>query len=167
MGNQKSTPIDPGFVPKRSKRDARGGGARAEDERPVGADADANAGRPQLQARWMSIEEQQTQIAEGVDRERRRVLLATVEDETRARSLQTQAIDRMVDKYLQNDMINSVFVPDFLERRIYANVVKLLMGVVNDTVETTSLEFMGHRLSFKIEPMPATDAATAAPSSNA
>ena len=50
-------------------------------------------------------------------------------------------------------LANTVFIPDFLERRIYANVLKLVIGVVEETIHSTHLDLLGHKLSFKFEPI--------------
>lgn len=63
-----------------------------------------------------------------------------------------QAINVVVQRYLQNELINNPFIPDVIERRIYVNVMKLIIGVLKDTVEHANIDILGHRIHFSMSP---------------
>lgn len=118
----------------------------------------SNVTATETTAKWMTIEEQQRQIAMGIERERRRILAATLDHEIRAsesrESAQETAIRQLVDKYLKNDLVNNPFIPDFLERKIYNNLLKLVIGIMRETAESISIDVMGQRVTIKIEAIP-------------
>ena len=111
-----------------------------------------------MHARWMTIDEQENQIATQIDKEKSRVLREALKKEMESRaaaeSTHMASIDLLVEKYLKNDMINSAFIPDFLERRIYANVAKLVIGLIEESLRTTNIDMLGQRISFNIQPIP-------------
>jgi len=110
-----------------------------------------------LRSRWMTVDEQERQIKEGIEKERARALRAALEEELHTQkktwNTQNEAIRKVVDKYLENELINNVFIPDFLERRIYMNVTKLVLGLLQETLESINVDFLGHRISLNIEPI--------------
>jgi hypothetical protein len=109
-----------------------------------------------LDAKWMTAKEQEEQIDAAIERERMRTLREAMEEEERSRkaasTAESVAIDTIVQKYLSNEMINSPFIPDFIERRIYANIVKLVVGAIKETVESSNINVMGYNLSFNLKP---------------
>ena len=74
--------------------------------------------------------------------------------------LMDKNINAIVDKFLQNKLINNRYIPDFIEHRIYTNVIKLIIGLLKETAETSSLNVLGHTVSFKIEPMSASSSSS-------
>lgn len=63
------------------------------------------------------------------------------------------AIAIIVDRYLKNDLINNPLVPDFIERRIYCNILKLTLGVLKDTLEESKINVLDHEITFNIKPV--------------
>lgn len=43
-------------------------------------------------------------------------------------------------------------MPDFVERQIYKNVFNLLIGLLNKSLSSSSIKFLGHELTFVITP---------------
>lgn len=74
--------------------------------------------------------------------------------------LMDKNINAIVDKFLQNKLVNNRYIPDFIEHRIYTNVIKLIIGLLKETAETSSLNVLGHMVSFKIEPMSASSSSS-------
>lgn len=64
-----------------------------------------------------------------------------------------QAIERMVDRYLANKQINSKFIPDAIERKMYKNMLRILIGLLKDTFNNAHVDLLGHRVSFSMHPI--------------
>jgi hypothetical protein len=139
--------------------DARkaGLGGAADDARKAGLGGAADDNKLNIKARWMTAEEQEGQIAASMARERQRAL-----DEARATdaAVRTEsdtnhadAIAALVAKYLSNNMVNSRFVPDFIERRIYTNMITLIVGLLTETLASSNLCILGHRLEVNLVPV--------------
>ena len=62
------------------------------------------------------------------------------------------AVDEIVDDFMSDSAINNPLIPDFVERSIYRNVLKLLLGVVGRTLDTAELSFLGHNITMKLTP---------------
>ena len=61
-------------------------------------------------------------------------------------------INEFVDKLLSDINVNIAYLPDFVERQIYKNVLSILLGILNNTLNTTSINFMGHQLIISMKP---------------
>ncbi len=61
-------------------------------------------------------------------------------------------IDEFVEKLLNDTNVNIKYLPDFVERAIYKNVLNLIIGLLNNTLNTVSIKFLGHQLTFDIMP---------------
>lgn len=62
-----------------------------------------------------------------------------------------ERIQEFVTKMLENPEVNIGFLPDVAEKKIYENVLTMLLNIVNESVDTVSIEFMGHRVKFFLE----------------
>ena len=63
-------------------------------------------------------------------------------------------VDEFVEKLLNDENVNIGYLPDFVERQIYKNVFNLIIGLLNNTLSTTSVKLLGHELTFMITPEP-------------
>lgn len=68
-------------------------------------------------------------------------------------SNEEKAINDIVERYLKDDLVNCKFIPDFIEKRLYRNILKILTGVLKDTIENAEVEVLGHRIKFSITPI--------------
>ena len=66
--------------------------------------------------------------------------------------LSQQKIDEFVEKLLNNKNVNIGYLPDFVERQIYKNVFSLLLGILDNTLTSTKINFMGHELLLTMGP---------------
>lgn len=64
----------------------------------------------------------------------------------------TAHIDRAVERFMRDFNINSPFLPDFVERRIYKNVLHLVMTIAQETLDGSRIRLFGHVLRFNMEP---------------
>lgn len=62
-------------------------------------------------------------------------------------------IDRIVDRYIANDRMNNRLIPDAIERRIYRNLLKMVLGAMQDTVGHARMEFLGHEVTVTMRPV--------------
>ena len=61
-------------------------------------------------------------------------------------------IDEFVEELLKNENVNIGYLPDFVERQIYKNIFGVLIGLMETTLKTTSINFLGHQMSFNVKP---------------
>lgn len=61
-------------------------------------------------------------------------------------------VDEFVEKLLNDENVNIGYLPDFVERQIYKNIFNLIIGLLNNTLSTTSVKLLGHELTFMITP---------------
>ena len=66
---------------------------------------------------------------------------------------ESDEVRTIIDRFLKNELINNPYIPDFIERKLYANVIKLVIGIMKETVESSKIDVLGHRISFKLEPI--------------
>lgn len=66
---------------------------------------------------------------------------------------QERAINAIVNRIMANDNINQRYIPDAVERRMYRNVVKVVIGMAQELTENSSIQVLGHRLSFTLVPI--------------
>ena len=59
-------------------------------------------------------------------------------------------VKRIVDGFMANNAINSPFVPDFVERAIYENVMTLALGLVDEVLAGARIEVLGHRMELRL-----------------
>ena len=59
----------------------------------------------------------------------------------------------MVDNMLKNDSVNSIMIPDYIEKKIYTNVFTILIGIMKEILEDTKINIFNQNISFKMEPI--------------
>jgi len=63
-----------------------------------------------------------------------------------------EILDSIVDRYMKNDLINNPAIPDWIERKMYKNVLKMTIGIASDTINNSEFEFLGHIISLNVRP---------------
>ena len=76
----------------------------------------------------------------------------TEENKQKLHQLSKEKINEFVKKLLVDQNINIKYLPDYVEKQIYKNVLNMLIGLLNNTLATTSIKFLGHELTFAIQP---------------
>lgn len=61
-------------------------------------------------------------------------------------------IDGFVEKLLSDKNVNVKYLPDFVERQLYRNVFTILLGLVENIVDSTEIHTMGHRIVMHVAP---------------
>lgn len=59
-------------------------------------------------------------------------------------------IRKIVDGFMKNKKINQRYIPDAIERQIYQNVIVLLMALLEESLKTARIQFLGHELTVHI-----------------
>lgn len=62
------------------------------------------------------------------------------------RQVSMEVIRQYISDMLENEDCNIEYLPDFVERRLYEKIFSMLMGLMEHTLETTSVNFMGHQI---------------------
>ena len=62
------------------------------------------------------------------------------------------SVSRLVDNILENDGINSVMIPDYIERKIYTNVFTVLISMVKEILEDTNINIFNQNIKFQMTP---------------
>ena len=74
------------------------------------------------------------------------------ENKLQLNELSKKRINAFVENMLNDKHVNIKYLPDFVEKQIYRNVFSLFMNVLDNILETTNLQFMGHSVTFDIKP---------------
>ena len=59
-------------------------------------------------------------------------------------------IENIVDNMLADSNINIQYLPDTVERKLYINIFKIMINVINNTHQKSNIELLGEDLSIKI-----------------
>ena len=62
------------------------------------------------------------------------------------------AIEKIVDKMLQNADINASCIPDNLEKQLYINLLKLILGNLKVILDGVKVDFLEHEITIVIKP---------------
>ena len=63
-----------------------------------------------------------------------------------------ESVIKIVDNMLENDGINSVLLPDYIEKKLYINVLTMIINLLKETLENTNLTLLNQKISLKVEP---------------
>ena len=63
-------------------------------------------------------------------------------------------INQWIEEMLANKGTNIKYLPDFVERMIYRNVLNMGINLMDRAVDSVHFQFLGHQLVFDIEPQP-------------
>lgn len=61
-------------------------------------------------------------------------------------------IESFVNEMIQNDQINISYLPDSFEKKIYKDILTIIMALVEQIIESTKINFMGHAITLNLEP---------------
>jgi hypothetical protein len=72
---------------------------------------------------------------------------------SRSSELSKKRIDAIVEQLIADPDINIKYFPDGIERQMYRNIFTIMINLLDNLVDTTSINFMGHKLVFDFQPM--------------
>lgn len=67
------------------------------------------------------------------------------------KSISKHNIELFVDNMLKDPDINIGVLPDVIERKIYINMFKIMLGILDNLLDSTKIEFMGHEIAFDLK----------------
>lgn len=62
-------------------------------------------------------------------------------------------IEQMVDELLQNENVNIKYLPDFVEKAIYKNVLNLTINLLSTVLSNAHVQMLGHQVTFQLNPV--------------
>lgn len=65
---------------------------------------------------------------------------------------QRRLIDLMIARFSRHRVLDVRFVPDAVQETMYANVIEMVVGLLQDTLECARAVILGHELSFQFVP---------------
>jgi len=66
----------------------------------------------------------------------------------RSTPIDPRAVDDYVDKLMETS--NIAYLPDYVERKLYVNMFTVLLRMVDDVLEKSSIQLLGHEIRFDI-----------------
>jgi hypothetical protein len=66
-------------------------------------------------------------------------------------------IESVVDEMLANETVNIKYLPDFVIKRLYLNMIHVASNILGKTVQTSKIELLGHEISMKFKETKDTD----------
>lgn len=73
--------------------------------------------------------------------------------EHRLGRINVKVLEAMADELLKNKAINQWWVPDIIERQIYANCMRIIFTIIDGIADTMAFHMCGHSLSLRFEPI--------------
>jgi len=60
-------------------------------------------------------------------------------------------IRKYINEMLEDDGANVAWIPDFVEKKIYENIFMLFLGLLENNIQQTSIEILGHKVKLNLE----------------
>ena len=77
----------------------------------------------------------------------------TVQQKKDLTEISRKRINKFVERILDDENINIKYLPDFVEKQIYRNVFNILINLLDNLFDKTTVRFMGHKLTFDLQPL--------------
>jgi len=111
--------------------------------------------RNRLDSKEKEIEELHQEVAtfKKIIQQKKEKLAAKTEIIERNETyISEERIEEFVDELLLDENINIAYLPDWVEKQIYLNILTILVGFINKTAKTAKVELLGHEINFKVSP---------------
>ena len=63
----------------------------------------------------------------------------------------------MIDDFMKDKAINQTWIPDYIERTIYKNVLKLVVALMAQIIDGIEITVMGHKIVMDMRPTERTE----------
>ena len=63
-----------------------------------------------------------------------------------------EAVKKFVEQLMNDPNININGFPDYIERKVYENIVTIVMGIVDQVLSSTEVRILNHTISFTVTP---------------
>lgn len=68
------------------------------------------------------------------------------------REISHNNVNNIVDKILENTEINIKYFPDWVEEKLYRNILTMSMSLVEEILNTSKICIMGHAITLDVQP---------------
>lgn len=62
-----------------------------------------------------------------------------------------QKLEAFIETLINDNTINIKYLPDHVEKAIYRNIFRILIGLIKSTLESTTLNIIGHNVDIKVK----------------
>lgn len=93
----------------------------------------------------LSIENRKLSL---INQQNQRILQGLHKDREASRVV----IRQYVDDLLKDENVNITGFPDFLEKKIYTNIVTLIVTIIDKVLSSAELRLLNHRISIDVSP---------------
>jgi hypothetical protein len=62
-----------------------------------------------------------------------------------------KTIKDIVRRILENPDINCNLLPDAIEGKLYENIIRIILGLLKETLDTTRIDFLGHHIEISFQ----------------
>ena len=66
--------------------------------------------------------------------------------------LDNNKIQEIVKQLLKNKNINVGLLPDAIEGKLYENMIKIVLAILQDTLQDTKIDLLGHQIKMSLIP---------------
>jgi hypothetical protein len=98
-----------------------------------------------MRAELDSLKKENQQLIQKID------ILAKAESKISSK-LSKEKIQELVSKLIKDDDINIDYLPDFVEKKIYENVLNILVNLLDSVVDTASINILNHTIKLDLVP---------------
>jgi TolA-binding protein len=109
-----------------------------------------NVDLQQTEKRWLKsekrINELKLKLKQYEEKEKQ-------EKQEKVFSINPENVNQYITTLLNNESINISLLPDVAERKIYNDIFTIIMNIMNETLKTTKIEFIGHEITFTVKPI--------------
>lgn len=75
----------------------------------------------------------------------------TVNEKRNRSPINRNGLEQYIDKLLSDPNTNISFLPDIVEKKLYQNILTLILNIMDNTLEHTNIQFLGQTLKIDIQ----------------
>lgn len=86
--------------------------------------------------------------------------LGGTKDETEAtnkinitKHISMEAIEQYVEGMIADSDVNITYLPDFVERQLYKNILKMVLGLLDNILSNSHITIFNHEINFELVPL--------------
>jgi hypothetical protein len=70
-----------------------------------------------------------------------------------SKHISVDAIEEYVNGMIADSDINITYLPDFVERQLYKNVLKMVLGILDNILNNSHITVFNHEINFELVPL--------------
>lgn len=105
-----------------------------------------------LTERVNSLETENTLLRKELELQKGKYETTHVTENSRSQNVKIniKEIDKLIEKYLDNEDINCDYIPDYVEKKIYQNILTMGTGLLLETLNSGNIKLFGQTIECKI-----------------